>query len=111
MGIIIRTAAGKPISPTKISPHILGLTGVRPVRDRKIENTENKPRLIIIIAFFPKILAKNPTSGKQIAATIKRIVNILLAKASSALIRVITIGMADERTILKRNHRDILAKR
>jgi hypothetical protein len=84
---------------------------VRPVRDRRIENIENKPRLIIIITFFPKILAKNPTTGKQTAAIIKRIVNILLAKTSSAPIKVTTIGMADERTILKRNHEDILARR
>jgi hypothetical protein len=54
------------------------------VRDRKIENIENKPRLIIIITFFPRILVKNPTSGKQTAAMTKRIANILLAKASSA---------------------------
>ncbi len=79
--------------------------------DRKTENIENKPRLIIIIVFFPRILVKNPTTGKQIAAITKRMVNILLAKASSASIRVITIGMADERTILKRNHKDILARR
>ncbi|GAI43679.1 unnamed protein product, partial [marine sediment metagenome] len=48
LGIIIRAAVGMPISPTKISPHILGLTGVRPVRDRKIENMEREEKQCIL---------------------------------------------------------------